>query len=303
MFLEIFAPKQPPEPIEVSNELRGWAWRSPPVAPLLDDLKLGIWEAASKYCETKRDVYLRRILGIKPKPSQAMLKGKAVHNLMVVLIREFKEELLKEPRTGSELYTSLCLRRDRLIKEVLRKFSLSLDFAPKLASFYNYLALQLSAEYDKVVSEAPRSLRQLISDKILEITSERAVDGARVGLSNWLMIDVYVPPVTIVEIKTGAVREFHRLSIAGYGLAMESSEYVPINHGYLLYVHLNNGIHLLRKLIKLTDEVRREFLEERDRVMELIYSERDPGIPSNCPRSCPFYYYCRGDEDEEADNQ
>ena len=302
MFLEIFAGRACFGDIAVSEELRGWSWRNPPVAPLLNEVKLGVWEISSLYCETRRDIYLRRVLKVKSKPSQSMLKGKAVHSLIVSVLKEFKKLLLMGAGSGSELYISLLDKRKQIIAEILKKIPVNHDFSPKLTQLYNFLVLQFSAEYDRLLSEAPEHVRPRIPEQFSEIISERIVDGSRVGLSSWLMIDVYVPPTAIVEVKTGARREFHKLGLAGYALAIESSERTPINQGQLLYVYLNNGVHLLRKIIEIDDELRREFLEERDRLMEIIYNERDPGLAGSCPRTCPFYYYCRGEEYEEIDS-
>ena len=287
--------KWSPKLAAVSPELRGWAWDEAPIAPLMDNLKLGVSEVSSRYCESRRDIYLKKVLKMRPKTTQPMLRGKAVHSLIVRVLKFLKKEMLKEPGSGSELYMTFQTKRVSIVKEILKKLSLNDDFEHKLSLLYNYLALQLSAEYDKLLSEAPEYVRSSVSEKISGIISERLVDGSRIGLSSWLMIDVYIPPMTIVEIKTGALRDFHVLSLAGYALALESSEYTPVNHGCLLYVHLNNGVYMFKKLVKISDDVRREFLEERDQVMEIIYSERDPGMPNTCPQSCPFYYYCRGD--------
>jgi len=56
--------------MEIAEELRGWNWHQPPLAPVYD-LKLALYEVANSYCTTSRDLYLRRIDRIKSKPNLA----------------------------------------------------------------------------------------------------------------------------------------------------------------------------------------------------------------------------------------
>lgn len=303
MFIEMLYPKIVEIP-PISEELRGWNWKNPLIAPLIESIKLGIWEVTSKYCATRYDVYLYRVLKVRPRPTKPMLIGRVVHDLFVETFKYLKKVILEEPRSGSELYYILTSNRKKIVSHTLERFPVNLinELNFNLNSLYNYLSLQISADYDQLIVESPSTIRSSIADRFLAISCERPVDGSRLGLSSWLMVDIYAPPIGIVEVKTGSIKEFHELSLGGYALAMESSEYTPINFGQLMYVHLNNGIRILRKLVKVSDELRREFLEERDRLMEILYHEKDPGLPNNCPESCPYYFYCRGERYEETSN-
>lgn len=303
MFAELLYPKIV-EITPVSEELRGWNWRNPPVAPLLESIELGVWEVTSKYCATRYDAYLYRILKVRPRPTKSILLGRAIHDLFVETFKFLKKAILEEPRSGSELYCVLTSNRKKVVAHILELFPADLvdELNCNLNSLYNHLSLQISADYDWLIVESPGIVRSSIADRFLAISCERPIDGSRLGLSRWLMVDIYAPPISIVEVKTGSIRDFHELSLGGYALAMESSEYAPINFGQLMYVHLNSGIRILRKLVRVSDELRRQFLEERDKLMEILYHERDPGLPSDCPESCPYYFYCRGEKDEEASN-
>jgi CRISPR-associated protein Csa1 len=48
----------------VAEELRGWNWNIPPLAPVYD-LRMAVYEIAGKYCDTGRDIFLRRVEGKK----------------------------------------------------------------------------------------------------------------------------------------------------------------------------------------------------------------------------------------------
>jgi len=40
------------------------------------------------------------------------------------------------------------------------------------------------------------------------------------------------------------------------------------------------------------DELRREFIEVRDEIAELVDSGIDPGKPNQCPKFCSYYGVC-----------
>ncbi|MEM1888409.1 MAG: CRISPR-associated protein Cas4 [Pyrobaculum sp.] len=49
--------------VDVSEELRGWRWDSPPVAPPPVGVRISLSELGGGLCETRRDVYLKRVAG------------------------------------------------------------------------------------------------------------------------------------------------------------------------------------------------------------------------------------------------
>ncbi|MCC7103692.1 MAG: CRISPR-associated protein Cas4, partial [Chloroflexi bacterium] len=91
----------------IADELRGWSWQRAPVRPVYDT-PLAVYEVAGKYCPSGRDVYLRRVLGLRAAPNRAMQDGAAVHALVASLFTAAKRlvyqhgsrcvEPLEEPR-------------------------------------------------------------------------------------------------------------------------------------------------------------------------------------------------------------
>ena len=71
----------------VDEELRGWNWDKPPLRPRAY-LELGVSEVASKYCETRRDIWLRRKVGAKPGLSEPLSKGRLIHEAISLAINE-----------------------------------------------------------------------------------------------------------------------------------------------------------------------------------------------------------------------
>lgn len=47
----------------IAEELRGWNWYRSELSPP-HDIILPVWEIADKYCETRRDVFLRHVMSV-----------------------------------------------------------------------------------------------------------------------------------------------------------------------------------------------------------------------------------------------
>ena len=126
---------------------------------------------------------------------------------------------------------------------------------------------------------------------------ERKVDGSLIGLSRELSVDIYTPYNAVADLKTGEVRSFHPYTVAGYALALEAEDNIPINYGIITYVKVFQGIPRFRiKCFVVGNELRREFLEIRDEAYTLLDVGRDPGMPPKCPRYCPYYSVCTGEK-------
>jgi CRISPR-associated protein Csa1 len=99
----------------------------------------------------------------------------------------------------------------------------------------------------------------------------------------------------VLEVKVGAEEyERHALALAGYALAIEADEEVPVDAGLLIYISFNGGVKLKAIPVAVGEGLRRAFLEERNRLMELMHSGADPGLSPACSARCPLYGYCHG---------
>ncbi|MBS7612288.1 type I-A CRISPR-associated protein Cas4/Csa1 [Candidatus Bathyarchaeota archaeon] len=289
----------------VNEELRGWCFDSPPVEPPSRSVLLSVSELAGRYCQTMRDIYLRRVLNIRPPPSIKMARGIVLHvvnreSLSAVKRLLFSSEVL----SGSDLVEDLLpLSREIIDKSIFEAENLlaKLDADVKnqlrteALAFFRFLAVQAAARVDQAVSKYPHSnVDSLISIAVPPVV-ERKVDGSLVGLSRELSVDIYTPFNAIADLKTGEVREFHPYAATGYALAMEAEEGVPVDFGFVIYVQVNLSKMVpsfkLRYFV-IGDELRREFLELRDEAFEVVSLGRDPGRPSKCPSYCPYYAVC-----------
>jgi CRISPR-associated protein Csa1 len=97
--------------------------------------------------------------------------------------------------------------------------------------------------------------------------------------------------------KTGKEQEFHRLTLAGYALAFESAFERPVDFGMLAYPRFIEDRpvpYVLRRVYPIDDELRLRFLQMRDRKLEIISKQLDPGLPARCPSSCSYIEICHG---------
>ncbi|MEM1994209.1 MAG: type I-A CRISPR-associated protein Cas4/Csa1 [Nitrososphaerales archaeon] len=288
----------------ISDELRGWNYGNPPVKPISASLRFGVGELASRYCETLRDIYLKRVLGVKPPPSYKMIRGVAFHEVMKTALFDMKRFIYDHADScGKEMLVNLLPRSESVGSGALAKAESVLggkldEYEANLtklgcANLYEFLIVQGAAALDRTLSKYPHAESDSIVNVAVPPVSERKVDGSLVGLSTELSVDIYTPFNAIADVKTGEVRSFHPLTLAGYALAIESDEGISIDFGFIIYIRVDKKVpsFAIKHLI-VGEEYRREFLEVRDEAHSIIRSGKDPGKPSRCPNFCPYYGVC-----------
>jgi CRISPR-associated protein Csa1 len=112
--------------------------------------------------------------------------------------------------------------------------------------------------------------------------SEYRIDGTPLGLSKSLRADAIGEGGIVAEIKLGRPAHWHRLSIAGYALALESYLEAPIDYGVLIWV---NGVpdgspKISFEPVYVSPSLREEFLSVRDEAIEVLLSDEEP--PEMC---------------------
>ncbi len=285
----------------VADELRGWNWPFPPLAPIYDVL-LAIYEVAGAYCPTGRDLYLRRVKGIKTRPNLAMQKGTVLHGALVHLIVAAKRIIYEE---GVANYQKIVARLNELppyppeywpgevdtgedpenYARLLRNVKVLTDFEKS----------RLIARTQEILVKQPYIGEDSLVSLAIPVVVEQKLDGSFLGLSPNLSTDaVTYPEPVIVDLKFGRPQPFHRLNTTGYALVMESLYEFPVNLGCLVYAEFKDDRLLVRKdLHIISDELRQRFCEIRDEKARLVAEEIDPGVPENCSTSCPYFPFCR----------
>jgi len=288
----------------IQEELRGWNWSNPPVSPPLKEMSLSVSELASRYCPTMRDIYLRRVRVVRPPPSIKMARGIAFHRISHDCLIDVKRMIYSsENLSGSLVVEKLLPKSGERAEEALRDAeSRTMELGQKdrqilfreCDSLYKFLIIQAASQIDQAMSKFPHAGPDSIASIAIPPVAERKVDGTLVGLSSELSVDLYAPANMVIDLKTGEVRKFHPYTAAGYALAIEAHESVPVNFGLIIYLKFEGrDVPSIRtKYFLVGDEIRREFLEIRDEAFQLILSGRDPGKPSFCPDYCPYYGVC-----------
>jgi len=272
--------------------IRGWNWESHPVKPILN-LGFGVSELVSRYCETMRDVYVRRVLGRRPNTTPLMLKGVVYHEAIFRALTDVKRFLFSNGiSTGHSIIQALLPNSDNRIAQLLKDVGVDNEGLRNDASLiYRFFVIQLAAEVDKALSMHPHiELDSLVFISLPSIC-ERVVDGSFIGLGKQIRMDLLQEGI-VIDIKTGEPRDFHRLGPVGYALALEADSGMPIDIGAIMYVKVDKWPLISYDIFELSDELRTEFLSLRDEASAIVANSEDPGRPSNCSESCPFWEVC-----------
>lgn len=286
---------------DVSDELRGWNWMG--LRPVYN-VYLSVSEVANRYCPTYRDLYLKKVERIRAPYSFKTIRGLAYHFIYARSLTIVKSILYdKGVISGFKLLVETEKRRSKTIREALNHsyaYEILNDKEIKilkkdLSTLYRYFSLQIASSLDRYVSETRFLTRDKIESIIYRIIpelSEVRVDGSRLGLSRELYIDILMGNV-VADIKTGDERDFHRLTVTGYSLALESDKKIPVDIGLIIYLSVEKEHVKYRiKSFFIGDEIRQEFIEVRDEAAKVVYKGRDPGKPPKCPEYCIYYAYC-----------
>ena len=266
--------------LDVPEDLRGWSWTRAPLEPAYP-VRLGVSDVAGAYCTTARDLYLRRVLHARPGPSEPMKTGARLHRLVTGLMVSAKRRLYSVT--------------DELSPEALRGLrSEAVDASPdrRLAG---YIEDCLVAEAAHVMSAQPRIGVDSLVARLIPASFDVRLDGSVLGLSRHLAADAIAGPwPTVLELKFGALRDFHRLSTTGYALAFEATYEVPVNLACVIGVTFEGDRVLVDRDYHLVDaDLRQRFVETRDERAAMIYHESDPGLAGTHPPTCPFLADCQ----------
>ncbi len=289
---------------DVSCELRGWSWCDPPVL-FVGSSRLSVSDVVS-LCSSGRDVFLRYVLGVRGKFSRYIVRGLVVHVAFREFIHSLKRVLYRDcVRSGVELLEALKREGHAVFSHAFDDpvYS-SLDAREVESLFWEVWKRGMtiySGAFDRCLRNASIDIRYLdsIVRMVVPLDVEFRIDGSRIGLSN-VRVDALLFPCTPVEIKVGeGVRP--ELALTGYALALESVLRRPVNYGVIVNVDIRSDLTLSWRvrIVHIDDNLRLEFLNERDRRADIVDKKIDPGVSSSCPSTCPYYEYCHGKRSRE----
>jgi CRISPR-associated protein Csa1 len=282
----------------VVEELRGWNWHQPPVRPVYE-APLGVYEVAARYCQNGRDIYLRRVQGLRTVPNRGMLDGRALHGLVAGLVVEAKRLIYQHGRACLEplerLREGAPVEPDAASPEVSARPELDL----KLAVVRAFQTRRIVERVERVLAAQPNANADTLVTLALPASVELRLDGSYLGLSRYLAADaVLFAGGAVADLKFGPREPFHRLTTTGYALVLESLYERPVDLGCIVYADVRDGRLLIERDFHIIgDELRQWFLQEREEKARLVAEELDPGLPEQCPRRCTFLNTCHKRED------
>jgi len=255
----------------IDENVRGWNWDKPPLRPRAY-LGLGVSEIASRYCETMRDIWLRRVENIQPKITEPMRRGLVIHQVIHLAIQDVLRELING-KTPWDAYEYLCTRAHKKLRNL---------------NIHEKWALNL---YKMIIM---KWLSESSNGSIPLLLTEHIVDGSQLGLSRYLRIDALAEGGVVIEFKYGSWRDHYRAVLAGYALALESYIETPIDYGLIILINdLDSKIPTIRiEPIYIDTDARMDFIEYRDEAIDMLISGNEPPKSSTCSPNCPFREVC-----------
>jgi len=282
----------------VSDELRGWMWTEPPVAPL-HDVKLGVSDVITGFCDSGRNVYLKYVERVREKPNPILERGALIHQVHERAVSTAKKLIYNlEKLSGDEFLNAFIKEKEEVLQRILARIkAFEIEKAYWIIDkLWLKAALTYSAQLETTLSRSKHLSRETIVSLTVPENAEFAIDGTLVGLTPTLRIDSLLPPGILVEIKTRPYKPVYELALAGYALAFESQYEVPVDHGVLLQVQIDEyskAIRFYPRIVAISDGLRTEFIEKRDRLAGIVAEREDPGKPMACNPACPYLHYCK----------
>jgi len=245
-------------------------------------------------------------LGVRGRFSKYIVRGLVVHVAFRELVHSLKRVLYRDcVRCGVELLEALKREGHAVFSRVFEDpIYSSVDAREVETLFWEVWRRGMtiySGAFDRYIRNANVDVKYLdsIVRMVVPLDVEFRIDGSRLGLSN-VRVDALLFPCIPVEIKVGeGVKP--ELALAGYALALESVIRRPVNYGIVVNVEFRSDLSLSWrvKTVHIDDDLRLEFLHERDKRADIVDKKIDPGVAPSCPTTCPYYDYCHGRVSEE----
>ncbi|MDI6720804.1 MAG: type I-A CRISPR-associated protein Cas4/Csa1 [Candidatus Aenigmarchaeota archaeon] len=298
----------------ISENLRGW---SPELRPKIN-LNLPQYIVAGKYCDSARDVWWKYVMNVQMKKTKPLLQGGLYHRILAEVVPLAKKYVYGSSINNEfDILGHLMETRDAAIDRIFESQKIDVmkllrvsdinEIKDNMRKLWNYQAVQISASVNMVLSKFINIDADALVAKAIPINVEQRIDGSRIGLSKHLSVDaLQVPQPIVIDIKTGKPQKFHELTVTGYAMAYEGEMRKSVDIGCIIYPQFlgsKSVPYIEKKLYIITDEMRQEFIKERDRKAGIILDKKDPGLAAYCPMSCGYFMNCHPSGKDEREGK
>lgn len=275
-----------------------------------------VYLLANKYCPTNRDIFFKIVKRIPEPTTWSSYQGRVIHKLCFKLNESIRAYILKRniirktnileymKRSGPNFIRELTSDIDKEIARMANKPSNTEkdNFIRNLFKLVRMESEIASTFVDYVISTNFDVELDSEFYRMFPFQREISLNATPLGFSRGVKPDFFYSrgnTIIVGDIKTGDVKDFHKLVVAAYALAYEYDEGVPINFGAILNIKFsdkrNVPIYRDTEIMVVSDKYRQAFLELRDEKFEIVASGKDPGEApdeSVCTE-CPYLSHCR----------
>lgn len=278
-------------PCEVSEELRGWNWHSPPLLSAYT-AQINVSDLGFS-CQTGRLAFLRYRMNVRERADERLHFGAFIHKVISMATSTAKSILYNyTPQSGGELYEKMVKR----MEEILAMQSLPASHIKAFKALWSRAALTYSSSLDRALELSKYLGVDGLVSRVVPWICEFPLDGRLLGLNRAVRIDALVPPALIIEFKTRRPGRSVEVALAAYALIFECVYRIPVNHAVILFIEFGadaGSFKTYEKVLRIDDSLRLEFVEKRDLYASRASLDVDPGLPADCDPYCPYLSVCR----------
>ena len=317
----------------VDPDLRGWNFNSPKLKVPKQNVTLPMYKIADGYCPNDRKRFWVDVKGKRTKKSKPLIYGSVIHQTVEALIDRTKgfiynpdqyldvlQTQLKEDAKVSPAHIGMYLAaiQNQTIEAILEKNKVESFLKRKILTTDDITEMRSHANrlwFHEMILATGRVHYAMASNSkyghyptgdalvklAVPMSIESVYDGTNLGMGRVLHIDSIVlnRGIIVSDIKTGRPRDFHDLTVTGYGLVLEEKHKQPVNAGVIVYPSFPNNSdvpEIYCEVYAITNELREKFIEKRNRDLIMVADKVDPGPPpkgADCPGWCDFYDLCQ----------
>jgi CRISPR-associated protein Cas4/Csa1 subtype I-A len=278
-------------------------------------IALPVNRIAYSLCPTFRDLYFEHVKRIPRPLTWSRVAGKAVHTLYKELHKAARDYCHATSAAAFDLIDHLGREEPALVDRVLLNELREIDqVEPRppterdkerlridLHKIVRFEARLIGSTIEREISRLPDRRPGQLFDYYFDFNVEFSVDSRRHGFTSPATPDFFYHQAVLGDIKVGQWQTYYDYTMVAYALAYEEEHETDIDLGAILLVECLRSrpvpSHKGSHIEILDDHRRRRFLVVRDRKLEIIAEQMDPGPAEHqedCDRHCPYWDHCWG---------